>query len=283
MYIGGENALLSGIVADMHTHSENSHDSECAVEDMCLSQICKGTKIMAVTDHCDIFRYKERDIFKPILTSYNTVKELNQKYKDKCLLLSGVEIGEGFWHPDVCKEIIDFLPYDVILGSVHCTRYKKFANPYSVIDFSSFAKEDIERYLSTYFDDMITMINSLDIDILAHLTCPIRYICGKYGKQVDMSLFEEKIETILSLIIKNEIALEINTSSYDLLNDFMPSERILKRFYDMGGYLITLGSDAHKKDDASKNFDDAIKIIKDIGYKSIFYYQNRKPHEITLV
>ena len=51
----------------------------------------------------------------------------------------------------------------------------------------------------------------------------------------------------------------------------------------MGGYLITLGSDAHKKDDASKNFDDAIKIIKDIGYKSIFYYQNRKPHEITLV
>ena len=38
--------------ADMHTHSVNSHDSVCAIEDMCLMQIKRGTNIFAVTDHC---------------------------------------------------------------------------------------------------------------------------------------------------------------------------------------------------------------------------------------
>ena len=63
----------------------------------------------------------------------------------------------------------------------------------------------------------------MDFDILAHLTCPLRYIKGKYGIEVDITVFEEKISEILTLIIKREIALEVNTSSFDLLNDFMPS------------------------------------------------------------
>lgn len=51
------------MIADMHTHSVNSHDSVCEIEDMCLMQIKRGTNIFAVTDHCDVFSYKDYDIY----------------------------------------------------------------------------------------------------------------------------------------------------------------------------------------------------------------------------
>ena len=81
------------IIADMHTHSESSHDSVCPIEDMCLAQMEKGTNVMAVTDHGDIYSYNDYDIYTPIKKASETVQMLNEKYKDKMLLLSGVEIS----------------------------------------------------------------------------------------------------------------------------------------------------------------------------------------------
>ena len=62
----------------------------------------------------------------------------------------------------------------------------------------------------------------------------------------------------------------------------MPSTDILKKYYDMGGYLLTLGSDAHTAQNASKNFNKAIEEIKEIGFNNIFYYTNREQIQITI-
>ena len=137
-------------------------------------------------------------------------------------------------------------------------------------------------FLDAYFDDMLTMLETTDFDILAHLTCPLRYINGKYNFGIDISCYESKIEEILMRIIKKGIALEVNTSAYEVLNDFMPSAAILKKYYAMGGYLITLGSDAHIAKNAAIHFDKAIQTLKTIGFGNIFYYKNRKPIQITI-
>ena len=271
-----------GLIADMHTHSENSHDSECKTEDMCLSQIKRGTKIFAVTDHCDVFTCKETDIYTPIKKSAETVGRLNEKYKDKCLLLTGVEIGEGFWYTDEYEKVADLLTYDVIIGSVHCVKFKGFEMPYSKIDFSKFTNEQICSYLECYFNDIITMLDTIDFDILAHLTNPIRYITGKYGIKLDLHIFDDKIAEILKRIIRKGIALEVNTSNYFCLDECTPSIEILKKYFDMGGYLITLGSDAHVSENASCCFDKAINSLKEIGFKNIFFYKNRKSYQISI-
>ena len=96
-------------IADMHTHSLFSHDSVCPIEEMCLSQIQKGTNIFAVTDHCDVYLCRDCDVFTPIIKVSKEAKELNKKYGDKCLILSGVEISEGFWFPEECKRIYDLV------------------------------------------------------------------------------------------------------------------------------------------------------------------------------
>ena len=92
----------------------------------------------------------------------------------------------------------------------------------------------------------------------------------------------EKYQGDIEKIIQKGIALEVNTSSFGILNDFMPSVDILKKYRDMGGYLITLGSDAHVAKNASLYFGEAIDALKKIGFKNIYYYKNRKPYQIEL-
>lgn len=270
------------LIADMHTHSVNSHDSVCEIEDMCLSQMNQGTKIFAVTDHCDVFSYSRYDIYTPIKRASETVRMLNEKYGGKCLLLSGVEISEGFWYNSKYEKIHDLLPYDVILGSVHCVKYKDYEMPYSGIDFSKLTNERIYAYLACYFNDMLTMLHTTDFDVLAHMTCPIRYISGKYGFPIDLSVFDSQITEILKTIIQKGIALEVNTSGYSVLGDSIPGREILKKYFNMGGYLLTLGSDAHIAENASSCFEPAIDMIKKLGFQNIYYYQNRKAYPINI-
>ena len=269
-----------GLTADLHTHSESSHDSVCKIEDMCLAQIEKGTDIMATTDHCDIFSFADYDIFTPIKTAYETVQKLRGKYDGMIRLLSGVEIGEGAWHPEETKKLLELVPYDVIIGSSHCVKHGELTKAYSGLQFTEGI--DVPAYFDDYLDELLTMLDVVDFDILAHLTCPLRYITGRQKMAVDLAPYEEKITKILERIIQSGIALEVNTSSYGLMGDFMPGKEIIQKYYDMGGYLITLGSDAHVTKDAAQYLEEAKELLKEIGFKHIFYYENRCACQITI-
>lgn len=269
-------------IADMHTHSEFSHDSECKIEDMCLAQIANGTQIFAVTDHCDIDRLNINDNFIDIKKSCQQAKELNEKYGDKCMILSGVEVGELFWHPEYTQTLYELYPYDVIIGSVHRVKHKYTGGAYSLIDFSRYTLDDIYDFLDKYFNDVVRLLDTTDFDILAHLTCPLRYIVGKYKHNVDMTRYVQIIGEILQTIIDNGIALEVNTSTYSAMGEFLPHSAIIKRYYDMGGRLVTLGSDAHISHNASQHFDKAITLLKQIGFEGIYYYKDRKPIKISI-
>lgn len=269
-----------GLTADLHTHSESSHDSVCKIEDMCLAQIEQGTDIMAVTDHCDIFSFENYDIYTPIKAAYDTVMELRGKYEGKIRLLSGVEIGEGAWFPEETRKLLNLVPYDVIIGSSHCVKHGDITRAYSGLKFTEGI--DVAAYFDDYLDELLAMLDVVDFDILAHLTCPLRYITGRQKIAVDLSPYKEKITEILRRIIQSGIALEVNTSSYGLMGEFMPGREILQQYYEMGGYLITLGSDAHVTKDAAQYLDEAKALLREIGFKHIFYYENRCAHQITI-
>ena len=270
------------MIADMHTHSESSHDSVCKIEDMYKAQMARGTEIFAVTDHFDTASFNDYDVFTPIKKAYDTVQILNEKNGGKGLILSGVEISEGFWYPDIYKKIIELVDYDVVVGSVHLVKYKSLTMAYSKIDFSVLSRECVKEYLDAYFDDVLTMLETEDFDILAHLTCPLRYINGKYRLGLDIAPYEKKIDKILKEIIKRNIALEMNTSSVSLLDDTMPDEGIITRYFEFGGRLVTLGSDAHVVENASTGFDKATQTLKKIGFENIYYYKSGKPYAISL-
>ena len=263
------------IYADMHTHSEFSHDSTCPIEEMLEAQLKNGTNIFAVTDHCDLLFYEKIDVFTPILKSCRKVMELREKTGAE--ILTGIETCESFWYPEQHQKALSLFDFDVVIGSVHTVLYGDNPIPYSHIDFSTYTNEEINKYLTCYFNDMKKMVETTDFDVLAHLTCPLRYIQGKYGRKVDLSPYLCQIEEILHLIIKRGISLEINSSSLTDYNLLMPEESILKIYKNMDGKLLTYGSDAHTSQNASNNIEQVHEIAKKLGFNGLYYYKKRKP------
>lgn len=267
---------------DMHTHSEYSPDSSCSIELMCRAQLDRGTDIFAVTDHCNMAAVESHDIVSPLQKSWEAVQGLNRTYRGRIRILSGVEIGEGFWFPEQLRKVEKLCSYDVIIGSVHRVRFGEQTEAYSRIDFSEFTRDRVYAYLDAYFDDILTMIHTTDFDILAHLTCPLRYITGKYHISVDLTRFRDKIQQILQEIIARGIALEVNTSVYGSLGRFMPDAETVKQYYEMGGRLVSVGSDAHTAANAAKYIPEAVEMLKNVGFREIFYYQERKPYGVLI-
>ncbi len=272
-----------GIIADVHIHSEHSHDSVCPVHDIKESALNKNVDIICVTDHCDIEYADKIDVKQIALDSIIDVKKLNAFNNSAILINSGAEIGESFWNYEEAEKLINLEGVDQLIGSVHAVRYDGYTQPYSQIDFSKMDIGTVKKYLSTYFDDVITLIETTDFDILAHLTCPLRYINGKYGIGIDCMEYKNKIDTILSMIIERGIALEVNTScknsNYD---EYMPESWIIKLYREMGGNLITCGSDAHISDNIAHCFTELFEMLKNIGFKYICYYKNRDIYQCTL-
>ncbi len=268
--------IRKGELCDMHTHSQNSHDSECSVADMAAAEQNKGVSRFAVTDHCDIEYCDKIDIDK---LCRNSIAEATRANADNGMeILRGIEIGEAFWHNEFSKNILKKYDFDVVVGSIHAVQFEDLKMPYSQIDFSKLGLEKSKKYMKKYFCDMLFMLENCDLDVLAHLTCPLKYINGKYNLGLTCAEFDEQITMILKFIIKHKTALEINTSCLfesSAYCELLPEKDILKQYREMGGYLITTGSDAHTSANAANGFDKLYNTLKELGFKNIFYYKNR--------
>ena len=141
----------------------------------------------------------------------------------------------------------------------------------------------MHELLNQYFDDVLTMVQTVDIDIMAHLTCPVGYPLSRHGIVVEVRQFEEKIRRILQCIIDKGIAMEINGTKLAKYGILTPHRWIVEMYRDMGGYLVCLASDAHSPKGAAAGIPEAVEMLKEMGFRNIFYYKDRKAVPCALV
>ncbi|HEX2949982.1 MAG TPA: PHP domain-containing protein [Armatimonadota bacterium] len=206
-----------------------------------------------------------------------------KKYDGTLWVGTGVEVAEYMFDPTHAEQIMNLTDYDVIIGSVHSIAYDNW-DSYSRTNFDvTVPREKILTYLKRYFAEMQRMIECAHINVLAHITCPFRYINGKYGRNIDVSIFAEQIEQILHDIIDKGIALELNTSGLNIgWGEFMPSREILACYSRLGGELITLGSDAHISQNVGGGLKDGLALLQEVGYKYYASYCNKKIRMIRI-
>lgn len=268
---------MSQFLCDTHVHSWASHDSSAPISETARACLEKGIGVLAITDHCDIQYYNEQNVPSLVATSVEETKRVANEHKGRVKILTGVEIGEGIWNLDYTAKILNSFDFDVVISSVHAVRYDGYQDPYSTIDFLKMAPCQLDEYLRLYFDEVLEMVKSVPCDIMAHLTCPLRYINGKYKLNIDATRYREQIEKILDYIIENSIAMEINTSGIGkAYGTFMPEEWIIETFKKKGGYLVTIGSDAHTPEGVGNGFESAIELLKKYSFDSYYYYEKRK-------
>ncbi|MBQ4087911.1 MAG: histidinol-phosphatase HisJ family protein [Clostridia bacterium] len=263
---------------DMHTHTAFSHDSVCPMEEMAEAQLAKGVSGFAATEHCDCLTFSRCDNGNALLASCLAAEQLDKEYGGAIRIFRGIEIGEGFLAPENMRHALSLYDYDIVIGSVH---YVHNPNGYSGYcadtDFSVFSHEELMQFLDAYLNNFMLMLKNTPCDVMAHLTYALRYINGKYGRNMDLCVFSDKIDDILRYIIDHGIALEVNTSGIDTAyGDFFPDERILRRYQDFGGTLLTLGSDAHTAERAAVGFRRACALLKQIGFTQYYYFEKRR-------
>lgn len=265
-----------------HVHTHFSPDSTEAPENMCIGAIARNMCGIAFTDHASLDSYILDNAYKNILNSCGAARSLNEKFS-ALKVLSGVEISEVTRKPDYAKRLIKAAKPDTVLLSVHTAVINNKPVYFSKIDFESMEASDIYSVLKNYFRDVYSSVITADFDILAHLTHPFYFINGKAHKNIPVYDFYGDIEKIFSVIIEKGKSLEINTSKLNSdCKMLMPSEDLIRIYHRMGGTLITLGSDAHEKENLDLGFKETKDFLKKAGFNSYVYYEKRKPLEISL-
>ena len=262
---------------DLHIHSKNSHDGKQSVDEICRSALAKGLSGIAVCDHADTWFFEKDHVFDTFACGMHEIDAARILYGDRLEIGKGIEMAEYLDRPTEAERLLAAHDYDIVLGSVHSILYEDITDAYSRIDFSSMPEEKIDGFLRVYLKKMAEMAEKTDFDVLTHLTCPLRYINGKYKRNFDFLRFENEIYDILKTLVRREIALELNTSGIgSFYGDFMPHERILRMYADIGGRLITLGSDAHEAPYIGNAFEEAKALLFSLGFHEYCVFRKRK-------
>lgn len=270
-------------ICDIHTHSSNSFDAENTVEEMCESACNKGLFALAITDHCEapeilLGSESEYGDFNKLIPKSNYETSIMQdRYKGKIKILRGIELGEPMHNAECTKKALCFGDFDIIIASVHNLRNK--------LDFyyMDFKKEDTKTILDMYFDELLETASFDNFCTLAHLTYPLRYIKRDTGVIPSLSPYRDKIDLIYETLIKKDKALEINVSGlFKGLGETLPAFDEIKRYHDLGGKYITLGSDAHNINYVGRDIEKGIELAFKAGFKSYYIYENCCPYEITI-
>lgn len=267
------------IYCDLHTHSRFSFDgAEHSTPDaLCRRALEVGLTDLAITDHCDvnnevegIFRIYDSD------AAYTAVMEAKEKYKGRLNLLYGIELGNAHQYPDYAKALLTRHNFEFVIGSLHNLR--------AVPDFSLMKFERIPDTLTRQLfdralDEMMEMC-SFEVDgkcpftTLGHMTYIHRYVTlGK--RKMDFTPHIDRIRALYELLIKRDIALELNVSTITSgLGISMPTLELLKMYRDVGGRLITVGSDSHSPDTLGKSIRKGYALLQAAGFDEVLTVQN---------
>lgn len=264
-------------LSDCHCHSKYSFDGSESLKDMLDRAVGLGLRYFAVTDHCECHKYFEENIKRDMSAARDEMSLLQEEYSDRICFLKGIELGQPVQDKEAAKDVLSGRKYDMVLGSLHNLR--------GLEDFYFWDKVGLEPYkaLDRYFDELMETVEWGKFDTLTHITYPLRYIVGDHGINIDFSKFYNRVEAIYKKIIDKGIALEVNTSGLrQKIGVTLPDAPLLKLYRDMGGEMVTIGSDAHVCGDIAAGIQNGFDMLQSAGFRYFTVFKDRKPIFIPL-
>ena len=281
--------------ADYHVHTSYSDDSEYPMEEVVKDAIAQGMDEICFTDHVDYGIKRDWDdphgmLYRPggpgepermplanvDYPAYAAeIDALKSKYRSKIMIKMGMEFGMQTHTIPQYEKLFSSYPFDFIILSVHQVEDKEFWTQ----DFQRGRTQ--EEYNLRYYEEILALVQQYHhYSVLGHMDLISRYD--------NAGIFPfERIRPIVTEILKTVIedgkGIEINTSSYRYgLKDLTPSADILRLYRELGGRIITVGSDSHRKEHLGAYFAKTIDALKGLGYKEIYTFDQMQPipHEI---
>ncbi len=265
---------------DLHMHTSSSFDGNYSALQMTESAIANSVSTIAFTDHFDVDFYERHNLGVRQQTSYEDIMSVVESQSDKIRILRGIEMGQPTYDVELTEKSLARYEYDFVIGSIHNLREMP---DFGDLDYKSMTEERIYELLGQYFDEMLLLAKWNGFDTLAHLTYPMRYIVQAGRNEIELSRFDGIVDEIFSTLIANGKALEINTSGLrQPIGKTMPTEDYVRRYRELGGELLTLGSDAHFTEHVGAGIDEGYAIAERCGFEYVTYFENRKPIRVKI-
>jgi len=249
--------------ADYHVHTSYSDDSEYPMEEVVRDAVSLGLEEICFTDHVDYGVKRDWDDPRGIL--YRRGRSGEPEH----MALANVD------YPRYASEIAALKDkykdqITIVILSVHQVENKEFWTQ----DFQSGRTQ--AEYNLRYYEEILALVQQYhNYSILGHLDLISRYDkAGSFPFEKIRSI----IEKILITVITDGKGIEVNTSSHRYgLSDLTPSIDILRLYRDLGGKIITVGSDSHRKEHLGAYIAEALNILKTIGYKEVYTFEQMQP------
>ncbi len=277
--------------ADYHVHSDFSFDSTTPMEAQIERGIELGLDELCFTEHVDYGVMSDWDDPDPHMRKgkpylnvdypryFETLAEMRRRFGERITVRRGLELGVQSHTIGINTELVEKYRdrLDFTLLSVHQIGDLELYPP----DYMEGKSQ--EEYNIGYYEELLAVARGFDgYCSIAHLDVMRRYDpAGEYP-------FTEKIRDVVAEILKTAIdkgkCIELNTASWRYqLSDTQPYRAILRLYRDLGGEMLTLGSDAHRTERLAGNFDEARAILRDeLGFRHFCTFERMEPnfHEL---
>lgn len=269
--------------ADYHVHTAFSDDSVYPMEDVIRDAVRMGMEEICITDHVDYGIKEDWDCGKEILyrngeplanVDYprymEKLKELQRLYGDQIQIRTGMEFGVQMHTISQFDTLFKRYPFDFIILSIHQVEDKEFWTQ----DFQRGRSQ--KGYNERYYQEMLDVVKAYkEYSVLGHVDLIVRYD--------EQGIYPfEKVESMIREIFQVAIAdgkgIELNTSYHRYgLKDTTPSVKILELYRELGGEIVTLGSDSHKPEHLGAYIREGQALLKELGFKAFCTYEGMAP------
>ena len=266
------------ILIDNHTHSHHSPDSR-----MNMYQAAEKTRELSFRGICFSDHYDFDP--PPGINRFTFDVDRQQPEIDKLKgsfpgleILKGVEVGIQPVSMEAIGEFMKKHIFDTVIASMHFVRGH---DPYHGKYYDGYTFREAYRF---YLQDIFDCISTFrDYDILGHFDYIARYSPYK-EHEISLKTFGDILDPILRILAENGKKFEINTKTYQPFAHGTPTLdlNILKRFRELGGDAVSLGSDAHSPERIGERFDYYSEILKQCGFRYGVYYKKRNPVYFTI-
>jgi histidinol-phosphatase (PHP family) len=230
---------------------------------------------MTFTDHLDIDYKESPGLFDLDIPAYQEkIQDLQGAYSTSDFtILWGMELGLQPHLAEKHQTLLGQYPFDYVIGSSHVVHG---IDPYYPVYFEN---RPVAEAYGDYYESILENILAFDgFDAYGHLDYIFRYGPDMTPDIDTYTPYADIVDAILLALIKRDKALEINTGAFRCgLSQPNPCPAIIRRYRELGGQLITLGSDAHKPEHVALQYKRLQEILQSVGFTEYVVYQKRVP------
>ncbi len=262
------------MLADCHLHTEFSTDSETPMTEQAERALALGIPAICVTDHMDM-DYPGGEFQLDTDRYMEAVRTLQEEYRGRLEIGFGVELGLMEHLRERQEEYLKKYPFDFVIGSVHLIHGE---DPYNGELFRRYGDEEVFR---EYFRLSHRLLEDAPaIQSWGHLDYVVRY--GQNREAFSCRNYADEIDAVLRLLVEKGVALEVNTAGFRTLGRTNPEPDVLRRYRELGGELITVGSDGHQPEYLGYRFRETEELLRSCGFSYYAVFRQRKPEFIKI-